>query len=171
MIDNLKIEILNADNFSPFGDIINKKSSSKELSINQGTTIRHHNISELKLADQNGTPAISIFSGSPRKIPIEIKIMEKHPIATQSFLPVQNHDWLVVVSKEKNELPDLDTLRCFHVDGNVGITYKANIWHHPLLVKKKQDFWIIDRIQDKEISSTNLKEYHFKQNEIKYITN
>ena len=130
MIDNLKIEILNTDNFLPFGDIINKKSSSKELCINQGTTLRHHNISELKLTDQNGTPAISIFSGSPRKIPIEIKIMEKHPIATQSFLPVQNHDWLVVVSKEKNELPDLDTLRCFHVDGNVGITYKAVSYTH-----------------------------------------
>ena len=138
MIDNLKIEILNADNFSPFGDIINKKSSSKELCINQGTTIRHHNISELKLTDQNGTPAISIFSGSPREIPIQIKIMEKHPIASQSFLPIQNYDWLIVVSMEKNELPDLDTLRCFQVDVNLGITYKANVWHHPLLVKKKQ---------------------------------
>ena len=171
MINNLKIEILNTDNFSPFGDILNKKSSLKEVRINQGTTTRHHNISELKLTDQNGIPAISIFSGSPRKIPIEIKIMEKHPIASQSFLPIQNHDWLVVVCKERNELPDLDTLRCFHVDGNVGITYKPGVWHHPLLVKKKQDFWIIDRIQDKEISSINLKEYHFKQNEIKFIEN
>ena len=169
MINKLKIEKLSTESFLPFGDIINKKSSSKQLSINQGTTVRHHNISELKLTDQNGKPAISIFSGSPRDIPIQIKIMEKHPIASQSFLPIQNHDWLVVVSKEKNDLPDLDTLRCFKVDGNLGITYKANVWHHPLLVKKKQDFWIIDRIQDEEISSINLKEYHFKQNEIKYI--
>ena len=157
MIDNLKIEILKPDNFLPFGDIINKISSSKELSINQGTTIRHHNISELKLTDQNGTPAISIFSGSPRKIPIEIKIMEKHPIATQSFLPVQNHDWLVVVSKEKNELPDLDTLRCFHVDGNVGITYKANVWHHPLLVKKNKIFGLLTEFKIKKYLQLILK--------------
>ena len=170
MINNLKIETLNKDNFLPFGDIINKKFSSDELSINQGTTIRHHKISELKLTEKSGIPAISIFSGSPREFPIQIKIMEKHPIASQSFLPIQNYDWLVVVSNEKKELPDLNTLRCFHVDGSVGITYKANVWHHPLLVKKKQDFWIIDRIKDKEISSTNLREYHFKQNEIRIIT-
>jgi ureidoglycolate lyase len=80
MINNLKIEILNTDSFSPFGDILYKKSSSKKVRINQGTTTRHHNISELKLTDQNGIPAISIFSGSPRKIPIRIKTMEKHPI-------------------------------------------------------------------------------------------
>ncbi len=169
MINNLQIEKINKENFLPFGDIINKSFSSSKLSINQGTTIRHHKISELKLSDQNGIPAISIFSGSPREFPIQIKIMEKHPIASQSFLPIQNHDWLIVVSMEKNELPDLDTLRCFKVDGSVGITYKANVWHHPLLVKKKQDFWIIDRIKDKEISSTNLKEYYFKQNEIRII--
>ena len=70
MINKLKIEKLSTDCFLPFGDIINKEFSSKELSINQGTTVRHHNISELKLTDQNGTPAISIFSGSPRDIPI-----------------------------------------------------------------------------------------------------
>ena len=63
-------------------------------------------------------PAISIFSGSPRDLPIEIKIMEKHPIASQSFLPIQDYDWLIVVSEEKNELPDLSTLRCFQVDGD-----------------------------------------------------
>ena len=121
------------------------------------------------MTEKSGIPAISIFSVSPREFPIQIKIMEKHPIAAQSFLPIQNHDWLIVVSMEKNELPDLDTVRCYKVDGSVGRTYKANVWHHPLLVKKKQDFWIIDRIKDKEISSTNLKEYYFKQNEIRII--
>ena len=136
----LPIETINQEAFLPFGDIIEKANSNKKITINQGTTIRHHNISELKLSDQNGIPAISIFSGSPREFPIQIKIMEKHPIASQSFLPIQNHDWLIVVSMEKNDLPDLDTLRCFHVDGSVGITYKANVWHHPLLVKKKTRF-------------------------------
>ena len=47
--------------------------------------------------------------------------MEKHPVASQSFLPIQNYDWLIVVSEEKNELPDLNTLRCFHVDGDTAL--------------------------------------------------
>ena len=119
--------------------------------------------------NEAGVTAISIFSGSPRNLPIEIKIMEKYPIASQSFLPIQNIDWLIVVSKDKNNMPDLDTIRCFHIKGDVGITYNRNVWHHPLLVRKKQDFWIVDRIKKNENSSVNLIEYHFKENEVRHL--
>ena len=169
MINKIEIESINLDNFSEFGHIIHKDFASEKISINQSTTIRHHNISDLALNNEDGISAISIFSGSPRNIPIEIKIMEKHPIASQSFLPVQNIDWLIVVSKEKNDMPDLDTMRCFHIQGDVGITYKKNIWHHPLLVRKNQDFWIVDRIKKNENPSINLKEYHFKENQIRHL--
>jgi ureidoglycolate lyase len=168
-MNKISIEQLDINIFSKFGDIIQKKNALELRSINQGTTTRHHNISKLSLESKNGNSAISIFSGSPRDLPIEIKIMEKHPIASQSFLPIQDYDWLIVVCEEKNELPDLNTLRCFHVDGDTGITYNQNVWHHPLLVKKKQDFWIIDRINDQEDSFINLKEYHFENNETRFI--
>ena len=168
-MNKISIEQLDINIFSKFGDIIQKKNALELRSINQGTTTRHHNISKLSLESKNGNSAISIFSGSPRDLPIEIKIMEKHPIASQSFLPIQDYDWLIVVCEEKNELPDLNTLRCFHVDGDTGITYNQNVWHHPLLVKKKQDFWIIDRINDQENSSINLQEYHFNNNETRFI--
>jgi ureidoglycolate lyase len=168
-MNNISIEQLDINIFSKFGDIIQKKNALELRSINQGTTTRYHNISKLSLESKNGNSSISIFSGSPRDLPIEIKIMEKHPIASQSFLPIQDYDWLIVVCEEKNELPDLSTLRCFQVDGDTGITYNKNIWHHPLLVKKKQDFWVIDRINDLENSSINLQEYHFNNNEIRVI--
>jgi ureidoglycolate lyase len=168
-MNNISIEQLDINIFSKFGDIIQKKNALELRSINQGTTTRYHNISKLSLESKNGNSSISIFSGSPRDLPIEIKIMEKHPIASQSFLPIQDYDWLIVVCEEKNELPDLSTLRCFQVDGDTGITYNKNIWHHPLLVKKKQDFWVVDRINDQESSSINLQEYHFNNNEIRVI--
>ena len=168
-MNNISIEQLDINIFSRFGHIIQKKNALELRSINQGTTTRYHNISKLSLESKNGNSAISIFSGSPRDLPIEIKIMEKHPIASQSFLPIQDYDWLIVVCEEKNELPDLSTLRCFHVDGDTGITYNKNVWHHPLLVKKKQDFWVVDRINDQESSSINLKEHHFNNNEIRFI--
>ena len=168
-MNNISTEQLDINTFSKFGDIIQKKNALELRSINQGTTTRYHNISKLSLESKNGNSSISIFSGSPRDVPIEIKIMEKHPIASQSFLPIQNYDWLIVVCEEKNELPDLSTLRCFQVDGDTGITYNKNVWHHPLLVKKKQDFWVVDRINDQESSSINLQEYHFNNNEIRVI--
>ena len=169
-MNTILIEKIDTNIFSRFGNIIKKKNASELRSINQGTTSRYHNISELDLESKDGSSGISIFSGLPRDLPIEIKIMEKHPVASQSFLPIQNYDWLIVVSEEKNELPDLNTLRCFHVNGDTGITYNKNVWHHPLLVKKKQDFWVIDRINDKEDTSINLKEYHFTNNETRFIT-
>ena len=169
-MNNILIDQLDASVFSKFGKIVEKKNALELRSINQGTTTRYHNISELDLEIKNGISSISIFSGTPRKLPIEIKIMEKHPVASQSFLPIQDYDWLIVVSEEKNELPDLNTLRCFHVNGDTGITYNKNVWHHPLLVKKKQDFWVVDRINDQEDASINLKEYNFTKNETRYIT-
>ena len=169
-MSKISIEKLDSKIFARFGSVIQKNNASELRSINQGTTTRYHNISELSLESKNGHSGISIFSGAPRSFPIEIKIMEKHPIASQSFLPIQNYDWLIVVSEENNELPDLNTLRCFHVEGDTGITYNQNVWHHPLLVKKKQDFWVIDRINDKEDTSINLEEYHFTDNETRYIT-
>ena len=169
-MNNILIDQLDASVFSKFGKIVEKKNALELRSINQGTTTRYHNISELDLESKNGSSSISIFSGTPRDLPIEIKIMEKHPVASQSFLPIQDYDWLIVVSEEKNELPDLSTLRCFHVNGDTGITYNKNVWHHPLLVKKKQDFWVVDRINDQEDASINLKEYNFAKNETRYIT-
>ena len=169
-MNNIPIEKLDSNIFSRFGNVLEKKNASELRSINKGTTTRYHNISQFDLESKNGNSGISIFSGLPRDLPIEIKIMEKHPVASQSFLPIQDYDWLIVVSEEKNELPNLDTLRCFHVNGDSGVTYNKNVWHHPLLVKKKQDFWVIDRIKDQEDSSINLKEYHFTDNETRYIT-
>ena len=71
----LQIETINREAFLPFGDIIEKTNSNKKLTINQGTTIRHSEISKLNLNTNNGESYISIFSGKPRKFPIFI-----HPL-------------------------------------------------------------------------------------------
>ena len=165
----LPIETINQETFLPFGDIIEKTNSNKKLTINQGTTIRHSEISKLNLNTNNGDSYISIFSGEPRKFPIEIKILEKHPLATQTFLPIQNFDWLVVVAQEENNMPNLNTLRCFKVNSETGVTYKTNTWHHPLLVTKNQDFWVIDRINNFEKNNENLEEFYFDEKDYVYI--
>ena len=161
----IKIEEINKQNFLPFGHLIQKNNCVKEFNINQGTTKRFHQISNLELNLEKGEPAISIFEGTPRPKPILIKIMEKHPLATQTFLPIQDFNWLTVVALEDTSLPDLSSLRCFSVNGNTGLTYNKNTWHHPLLVLKKQDFWVVDRINDLEEKNKNLTEYNFHSDE------
>ena len=44
MINKIEIENIDLDNFSEFGHVINKETNYEKISINQGTTIRHHNI-------------------------------------------------------------------------------------------------------------------------------
>ncbi len=168
-MNKLIVENISKNNFKFFGDIIIKENTCDKISINQETTIRHNAVSKLNLNANNGTSAISIFSAIPRKKPIIIKILEKHPLATQTFLPVQNFNWLVVVAEEKNNLPNLKTLRCFKINSETGITYKTNIWHHPLLVLAKQDFWVIDRIDNNNNKKENLEEFHFNENDYAYL--
>ena len=86
MINKIEIENIDLGNFSEFGHVINKDTTSEKISINQGTTIRHHNISDLELNNEGGVPAISIFSGSPRNLPIEIKNNGKTPYCFSKLL-------------------------------------------------------------------------------------
>ena len=101
----IPIAVITKETFLPFGHLIDKENAATKYFINQGTTERHDKVSELSLNNEGGTPTISIFSGTPRAMPIEIKIMEKHPISSQSFLPIQNIDWLTVVCHENNGMP------------------------------------------------------------------
>jgi len=92
----------------------------------------------------------------------------KHPYLNQQIsiylLCRKDH-----TSEEKNNLPNLESLRCFKINSEFGITYRTNVWHHPLLVLKKQDFWIVDRINNKERNNENLVEFYFNENDYAYI--
>ena len=66
-MNNISIEQIDTNIFSRFGNIIEKKNASELRSINQGTTTRYHDISELDLESKNGNSGISIFSGIIKK--------------------------------------------------------------------------------------------------------
>ncbi len=131
-------ETLTADAFAPFGTVI-QTEGARSFPINQGTTTRFDG---LAIADiGNGEAAISIFRGTPRPQPIAIEMLERHPLGSQAFFPLSDHDWLVVVAPH----PDAE-LRCFRARGDQGVQYGVNVWHHPLLVLvDSQDFLIVDR--------------------------
>ena len=130
--------------FAPFGDVI-EMAGAEHYPINQGTTERYHDLAKVDVTDQGGRPLISIFRGQPRAQPIALELMERHPLGTQAFYPLQDRDWLLVVSASSDPL-DVDALRAFHATGSQGVSYARNIWHHPLLVlAPDSDFLIVDR--------------------------
>ena len=160
----LPVEPLTKAAFAPFGAVI-ETDGAMQLAINQGTTTRFHDLSDVDVAASGGRPIISSFRGTRRPEPIAIRLMERHPLGSQSFMPLSAHDWLVVVAPTNSDdtAPDLAGMRVFRAGGDQGVTYAPDIWHHPLLVLQPvQDFLVIDRASPPaEDASANLTEYWF----------
>lgn len=136
----LAIEPLTRANFAPFGDVI-EMEGAQHYPINQGFAERFHDLARIDTSTHDGETIISLFRGRPRPTPIEIGFVERHPLGSQAFYPLQERDWLIVVAE-----PDLQTLRAFRASGRQGINYARNVWHYPLLVLgQESDFLIIDR--------------------------
>lgn len=72
-------------------------------------------------------------------------MVERHPLESQAFIPLQNQSWLLVVGMPGDE-PDVSIWRTFRATGRQGVNYHRGVWHHPLLVlKQDQDFLVVDR--------------------------
>jgi ureidoglycolate lyase len=71
-------------------------------------------------------------------LPTTLKVMERHVHSFQTFLPLDADSYLVCVAPHGNgDLPDMSGLRAFIVPMGTGITYRANIWHHPMTALKR----------------------------------
>lgn len=153
-IRTLDLQPITADNFAPYGTLIEAKDG-EQFMINEGTTTRFH-LRALAQVGKDGTAALSIFRGTRRTVPIEIKMMERHPLGSQAFMPLSDARWIVVVSGA--EVPHPDNLVGFWLSGDQGVQYNANVWHHPLLIGiETQDFLVMDR----NGPGDNLDEYFF----------
>ena len=135
---NIKPQPLTREAFAPFGDVIQIEGSN-EFEINSGYTTRVHDLIDIQLGGENTRAQFSFFLGRPRAL--EIKMLEKHPLGSQAFYPIDNKSWLVVVASK----PEPDAVCAFWATGRQGVNYHQDVWHHPLLVLEPQQFVIIDR--------------------------
>lgn len=140
----LKIESLTRAGFAPFGDVI-EMTGAHHYPINQGFTERFHDLARLDTDTQDGEAIVSLFRSQPRSFPFEITFVERHPLGSQAFYPLQDGDWLIVVAEAESP-PNAATLRVFRATGRQGINYARNVWHYPLLaLAADSDFLVIDR--------------------------
>jgi ureidoglycolate lyase len=132
----IKIIPLTRQAFGPFGEVI--EMAGTPLAINQGFADRYDDLCKL---DGDGIK-LSLFAASPRPQPIQINLMERHPLGSQAFYPLQNEDWLVLVCADPHIK---STYRCFKATGRQGVNYARGTWHFPLLVFKPSRFIVVDR--------------------------
>jgi ureidoglycolate lyase len=152
----VRIEPISAAAFAPFGDIIALKSSPDQM-INQDMCGRHHDLAQLAFTD-GGTAGISLFDATPRDLPYTLTMMERHPLGSQAFLPMHEHEFLVIVAPDDNGKPAAP--RAFLTAPHTGINIHINTWHGVLTPLKAPGlFAVIDRIGD----GTNLQEHWFEE--------
>lgn len=138
----LPVELLTREAFAPFGDVIEAGSAVTHYAVNAGTSERFHDLAEVDATAAGGRCVISVFRATPRAMPLEIRMLERHRLGSQAFVPLDPAArFLVVVSDAINSQP-----RAFLAHKGQGINFRRGTWHHPLIALDRQsDFLVIDR--------------------------
>ena len=135
---------LTAAAFAPFGEVI-EVEGARHFPINGGTTERYHDLARIE-PGAGGRAIVSIFRGQPRRFPLVIDMLERHPLGSQAFMPLQGRPYLVVVAAPGAQP---GRLHAFVARGDQGVNYRPGTWHFPLIaVGEVSDFLVIDRQGD-----------------------
>ena len=148
---------LTKENFAEFGEVIETRNRSSFL-INNGSTERFHQLANVEVGAQ-GSAIISIFKAQALELPLPIRMLEKHPLGSQAFIPLMGKAFLIVVAP-KGEAVHPEQIQAFISNGSQGINYYANTWHHPIIALDDDDeFLVVDRSGP----GNNCDEFHFDQ--------
>lgn len=144
MAETLTIQPLTQQAFAPFGTVIEADPASMRY-INGGTTERYHALAEVEAIGEDARVIINLFRAAPRAFPYAVDMMERHPFGSQSFSPIDDRPWLVVVAEDEDGKPGRPQV--FRAGGRQGVNYRRNVWHHPLIaIGAVSDFLVVDRL-------------------------
>ena len=136
-------EPLTAEAFAPFGNVIQASDDAVKLDINQGKAVRYDRLAEIDVADGGGVGVINMFRARPLDS-LVLKVFERHPLGSQSFVPLSGRPFLVAVAPAG--IFDPSAIRLFEVEGHQGVHYRKGVWHHSLIaLDPDSDFLVIDR--------------------------
>ena len=130
-------------NFAAYGDLISSNNINP-MDINSGYAKRFDNLANINTSKNGGKTIVSIFSALKRNFPMKIDMMEKHPLGSQAFIPMNETTFLCFVAPP-GEFPEIDKIQSFIIPPKTGINYKPGIWHFPLISTEDTDFLVIDR--------------------------
>ena len=137
----LYVEPLAAETFAPFGDVIEERVESDAMN-----EARFSRFDELCAVDTDGTVSVAIARCErPSRFPYEINLLERHPLGSQAFVPLDGQQFVVVVAPA-GDPPSAASLRAFLSNGRQGVNYARGTWHMPLIgLESGQRFLVIDR--------------------------
>jgi ureidoglycolate lyase len=135
---------LSAEAFAPFGEVIEIEGRDSHW-INDNTCRRFDDLAHIDVAEAGGRPLLSVFEANPQSLPLQIRSLERHPLSSQAFFPLEARPFLVVVAEDGPSAP-AGRLRAFLSSGSQGVNYRRKTWHHPLIALGQiSRFLVVDR--------------------------
>lgn len=145
----IDIKQLEATSFSKYGQVIGVPAEPADINKVQ----RWANVS---IPDfQDGKPIFDILYSNLR--PFAVVKLERHHNSTQTFIPLSQNPFLVVVGEAEIVRSTVDglnpaRLEAFISNGRQGVTLSAGIWHcSPLPIGGSINFVILHRSPDVDL--------------------
>jgi ureidoglycolate lyase len=114
---------ISADAFAPYGELLDVPD----------TPGRYDFQAALHNGRDDAKPNLLLARVGGQALPLEVKVMERHPASSQAFFPLEAARYLVLVCPDAADGgPDMERLDAFIVGPAQGINYRAGTWHHPL---------------------------------------
>ncbi len=157
---SLTVEPLSQAAFAPFGEVIESEDRDYFM-INNGSTRRYHALARVQTGTPEDQVIVSIFVARTLPMPLRVRMLERHPLGSQAFVPLRGNPFLIVVAPP-GERPRPEEVRAFLSNGRQGVNYQRGVWHHPVLALVDDDeFLVIDRSG----AGANCDEHFFGEDE------
>lgn len=137
---------LTRERFAPFGDVI---AASREMrqGMNEARFERFDDLAALDIDTRGGghTAVSVVRCRVPTSLPHTFDMIERHPLGSQAFVPLDGQRFIVVVAPAA-ESAEIGDLHAFVTNGRQGINYRRGVWHMPLIgLEAGHEFLMIDR--------------------------
>jgi ureidoglycolate lyase len=120
----IPLKPLDAASFAPFGQVISRPARvGDRASYEAGLSSRR----------PRATIRLWVNRVRPTTPPLVATKLERHRYSSQTFLPLSVSRYIVITAPSlASGAPDVDGIVGFIAEGTQGITYAADVWHHPI---------------------------------------
>ncbi len=140
----LPLQPLTAAGFASFGTVV--EAAAGGAAINAGSARRLEPVPALDLQRDAGRAVLAIYQAEARRFPFEARVLERHRLSDQVFLPLGGaRRCVLLVAPAAVAQPRADDCRAFLTDGLQGVRIAAGTWHHGLLALDSGPWVVLER--------------------------
>lgn len=126
--------------------------------MNEARFERFADLAVVDVADGSRTQLSIATARSATSLPYRFDLLERHPLGSQAFVPLDGREFVVVVGPP-GESVEADDLEAFVTNGRQGINYHRGTWHLPMIsLHDGQEFLVVDRFGDDNCEELILSE-------------